>query len=920
MIGKTLVHYEITAQIGKGGMGEVYQAKDTKLGREVAIKVLPEEFALDKDRLARFQREAKLLASLNHPNIAAIHGLEESEGIHFLVMELIEGDTLRDRIKSGPIPVEEALKLALQMAEALEAAHEKGVIHRDLKPANIKVTTDGKVKILDFGLAKAYAGDQENISPMDSPTISAAATQQGVILGTAAYMSPEQARGKPVDKRADIWAFGVVLYEMLTGKTAFQGEDVSETLASVIKGDSNLSLLPANIHPRIREVITRCLQKDMRKRYSSMGDARYEIEQALSDPSGVFVQPSIITKPKKKLQLGIPLVAAITILGIIIAGVAIWYLKPAPPPEPKRVMRFSYELPEDQQFNSGIMLDILLAVSPDSSQFVYCTTNGLYLRSVDALDARFITGTDRNSRQPVFSPDGKWVGYWSLNDQKLKKIAISGGVPVVLCDTSTILGGLSWSSDNTIMYSDVYGGGVKRVSAEGGTPESIIEAELVNMGTDGIPILPQMLPDGKSVLFTNAFSNNNTADRQITVQSLESGERKVLVGGTGAQYLSSGHLVYVQENNNIRSLLAVPFDLETMEVKGGPVPLLESIGARAISDSGTLVYVPIPMGMVENSVSPKLSLVWVYRDGKEEPLLAPPHDYRQCKISPDGTRVALSVVIDGNQDIRIWDIVRNNLMRLTFDEARDRFPLWTPDSQRVVFASDREGGIFWKKADGTGGVELLGSASDRAITPWSLSGDGSILALGEYRYDPLGKYDVGMLSMEGDRERTPLLQEEYEEQEPQISPDGRWIAYASNESGRQEIYVRSFPEVESGGRWQVSNNGGISPLWSRDGKELFYRSGDATMVVQVETDPIFKPENPKVLFSGRYYTLPDIPGLLLEQTPWDIHPDGTRFLMMKEPGTTGDESTDAELASAGPRKINIVLNWDVELKQRVPVD
>ena len=298
--------------------------------------------------------------------------------------------------------------------------------------------------------------------------------------------------------------------------------------------------------------------------------------------------------------------------------------------------------------------------------------------------------------------------------------------------------------------------------------------------------------------------------------------------------------------------------------------------------------------------------------------MAPPHDYKHCKISPDGTRVALSVMIDGNQDIRIWDIVRNNLMRLTFDEARDRFPLWTPDSQRVVFFSEREEpgmGIFWKKADGTGGVELLGSATDRAITAWSWSGDGSILALGEYRLNPLGKYDVGMLSMEGDRDRTPLLQEEYDEQEPQISPDGRWMAYASNESGRQEIYVRSFPEVESGGRWQVSNNGGISPLWSRDGKELFYRSGDATMVVPVETDPTFKPLNPKVLFSGTYYTLPDIPGLQLAQTPWDISPDGKRFLMMKEV-----EATDDGSAAEIPRKINIVLNWDEELKERVPVD
>jgi serine/threonine protein kinase len=376
MIGKSLVHYEISAQIGKGGMGEVYQAKDTKLGREVAIKVLPEEFALDTDRVARFQREAKLLASLNHPNIAAIYGLEESDGTHFLVMELIEGETLKDRIKSGTIPVEEALKLALQMAEALEAAHEKGVIHRDLKPANIKVTPDGKVKILDFGLAKAFAGDQSNINLADSPTISAAATQQGMILGTAAYMSPEQAKGKIVYKRADIWAFGVVLFEMLTGKSLFSGEDVSSTLARVLEREPDYSTLPQMLHPRIQFMLERCLRKDPKDRYSSISDARVDIQSVLADPSGVFAQPSFITKPKKRLRVGISWLAAALVFGLVIAGVAVWYLKP---PEPPDITRFYYELPEGQQFST--LNAKVLAVSPDGKQFIYNTSKGIYLRS-----------------------------------------------------------------------------------------------------------------------------------------------------------------------------------------------------------------------------------------------------------------------------------------------------------------------------------------------------------------------------------------------------------------------------------------------------------------------------------------------------------------------------------------------------------
>jgi serine/threonine protein kinase len=434
---KTLGNFTLEAQIGKGGMGEVYKAKDQKLGRDVAIKVLPEEFAKDSDRVARFQREAKLLASLNHPNIAAIHGLEESDGTHFLVLELIEGDTLADRIKSGAIPVEEALKLALQIAEALEAAHEKGVIHRDLKPANIKVTPDGKVKVLDFGLAKAFAGERAEVNLSHSPTLSEAATLQGVILGTAAYMSPEQARGKPVDKRTDIWAFGCVLYEMLTGKAAFQGEDVTEILAAVVKSGVKMDLLPANIHPRVREVISRCLQKDQKKRYSGIGDAQYEIEQVLADPSGIFVQPVTATEPRRKLRTMLPWVATALVVGLIIAGVVVWNLRK---PEPPRVMRSEYELPEGQRLSGAGLLANLqfsgsslltLAVSPDGTQFVYSTTKGLYKRSLDELRAKLIAGTEGPAQQPFFSPDGKSVGYFSPNDRQLfqdhELIDTSGG-------------------------------------------------------------------------------------------------------------------------------------------------------------------------------------------------------------------------------------------------------------------------------------------------------------------------------------------------------------------------------------------------------------------------------------------------------------------------------------------------------------
>jgi eukaryotic-like serine/threonine-protein kinase len=495
MIGQTLGHYQITHQIGKGGMGEVYQGKDQNLGRDVAIKVLPEEFAKDADRIVRFQREAKMLASLNHPNIATIHGLEESGGTQFLVLELVEGDTLADQIKRGPIPVDESLKLAFQIAEALEAAHDKGVIHRDLKPANIKVTPEGKVKVLDFGLAKAFAGEQSNLNLSNSPTLSDMATQQGVILGTAAYMSPEQARGKPVDKRADIWAFGCVLYEMLTGQAAFQGEDVTEILAAVVKGGANLGLVPANIHPRVREVIIRCLQRNLKSRYQDIADTKYEIEQALSDPSGVLAQTVTATESRMKLRTILPWAAAALVLGLIIAGISVWKLKPS---EQKQVVRFEYELPSGQQFTKnawGTIAIQFLSISPDGSRFVYSTTEGLCLRSMEALEPKLIPGTDKGSRQSRFSPDGKWIGYWSSSDRKVKKVAADGGKPVVLCDTGPNLEGLSWDSDNAIFYADTQNG-IMRVSANGGTPENLVKGSEEGIAKEGFPIFPHMLYSG----------------------------------------------------------------------------------------------------------------------------------------------------------------------------------------------------------------------------------------------------------------------------------------------------------------------------------------------------------------------------------------------------------------------------------------
>jgi Tol biopolymer transport system component len=888
MIGKTLGHYQISFQLGKGGMGEVYQAKDLKLGRDVAIKVLPEEFAKDADRVARFQREAKLLASLNHPNIAAIHGLEESGGTNFLVLELVEGETLADRIKTGPVPVEESLKLALQIAEALEAAHERGVIHRDLKPANIKVTPDGKVKVLDFGLAKAFAGEQEQMNLSNSPTLSVASTQQGVILGTAAYMSPEQAKGKAVDKRSDIWSFGAVLFEMLTGEPAFPGEEVSEILASVIKGDTNLDLLPANIHPRVREVLIRSLQKEQKKRYPDIGEAEYEIEQVLADPSGVFIKPISAAKPRRKVRIGLPWAIGAVCLTVIIVGAVIWNLKPAPAPEPRPVMRFDYELPNGQQF--GDLTERAIAISPDGSQFVYQTGKGLYLRSMTDSNTRLISGTGENPRKPFFSPDGQWIGYIS-GDGILKKTSINGGASVSLTkDTSA--GFLSWSADHAIVYGTGNGRTIMRISENGGNPELLVKREGEAL------VAPQILPDGKNVMYTMYKDA-----LKIVVQSLRSRERKELFTGDTAQYLPTGHLVYAVDNN----LYAVPFDPGKLKVTGGPIPMVEGVlrgtaPQYAVSNSGTLIYVPETMDSAG-----RRTLVWADREGKEEPLPAPANHYNDYfKISPDGTRVALSIHnADGNGDIWIYDLVRGTMTRLTFDEARAGDVRWTLDGKRIIFGYAPRGrnyGIYWKSAAGTGKADQIASFPNGGIWPESLSSDGNTLLFGQYN-DANTNSNIGMLSLESDRTPKLLLQEKYDEGDPEISPDGRWIAYQSNESGRWEIFVRSFPDVDSGERWQVSTSGGESPVWSPNGKELFYRSPDAIMAVSVETKPGFKPGKSKILFLNKY------------GGPFDIHPDGKRFLILKPPAPTGEAST-----TAGPRqKINIVVNWFEELKARVPV-
>jgi Tol biopolymer transport system component len=894
--GDRLGPYEISGTLGAGGMGEVYRARDTVLNRAVALKILPDAFASDPDRLARFTREAQTLAALNHPGIAQIYGIHAgpagpSHGGHSevraLVMELVEGEDLAERLARGPLPMDEALTAAMQIAEAMEAAHEQGIIHRDLKPANIKLRPDGSVKVLDFGLAKALdqgsgIRDQGSGNLSLSPTITSPALMTGVgmLLGTAAYMSAEQAKGRQADKRSDIWAFGCVLFEMLTGRPLFTGETVTEVLASVMKDKPALDAVPSDTPRSVRQLLARCLDRDPKQRLRDIGEARIALSTALTGADESSAPPAQATttnyQPPTTGRQWLPwTVAAAATAGAIVLAL-LW--APRQAATPAAPVRLSTEIGVDASLVTE--LGAAAVLSPDGTRlaFIGQTAAGqppqLYLRRLSALQATAVTGTV-GARDPFFSPDGQWVGFFA--DGKLKKVSVSGGAPIVLADAPGPRGG-AWADDGTIVFqpNNAAGpnvGALMRVSASGGTVERVIplaDKEVTQRW-------PQVLPGG-AVLFTSHGSTTlGYEGASIVVQTPPDGQRRTLIrGGYYARYLPTGHIVYVHEG----TLFAAAFNPSRLELTGAAVPIVEGVttnasfgGAQfAVSASGTLVYLP---GDVRTRASEITPLLLVDRTGKSTTLRATPAVWLDLAFAPDGKR--LVAAIGAESDVSLWmlDMTRDALSRLTFGEDPEVNTTWSPDGSRVAYVMGLiDSDIYWQRADGAGSVQRLtrrpGSKRGLSFHP-----NGKVLAYSEYNPQSNNIWDVMLLPLEGGEadgwkpgEPKPFLATPNVERYPAFSPDGRWIAYASDETGRSEVYVRPYPGP--GGKWQISTNGGSWPSWSRMRPELVFEApadGDLQLMVAPYSakGDAFSAERPRPWTSAR-----------IGPRAWSLHPDGSR--------------------------------------------
>jgi eukaryotic-like serine/threonine-protein kinase len=869
--GTRLGGYEVLSALGAGGMGEVYRARDAVLDREVAVKIVHAQYCEEPDRVSRFRREARALAALNHPHVAVVHEFNECEGVCFLVMELVPGDTLEHVLSTRKLTVTEALRVGSQIAAAVEAAHEKGIVHRDLKPANVKVTPDGTVKVLDFGLAKALETDAATIFAR-SPTIG---TADGVIVGTAAYMSPEQARGQAVDRRTDIWSFGCVLFEALSGHRPFAGPTLSDTIVRILEREPDWTLVPAETPPAIERLLRRCLSKDPRHRLRDIGDARLEIDEALNVPHRADHAQRASASRRASALRTVGLVAAGVLAGAVIALL----LRRDPAPAPATAAHFLVSVSAQEPL-AGLDFPAV-AISPDGSHVVYVATRGgrtqLMLRPMNAIEAAPMPGTT-DAISPFFSPDGRFIGFFA--EGKLKRLPVSGGSAVAVCDAAIGFGG-TWAIDDTIVFSSTTGSPLFRVDARGGSASRITALDTAR--GEFSHRWPELLPDGKAVLYT-VGTLGSWDDAEIVAQSLTSGRREVLVkGGTHPHYLPSGHLMYARSG----AIMAVQFDAARLAVTGPTVRLLESVqesfdGAAqlSVSRNGDIVYLP------GSTQSIARRLISVDSSGTATPFAASNRPWVDPRVSPDGRRI-VATVAGATEQIWVYDISEGSLTQLTF-EADNSAPVWSADGMRVTFSSNRGGArnLFSVRGDGSSSPERL-TTSDNVHLPGSWSPRGDVLAFVEHH--PSTGRDVWMLRNEGTRVATPFVRTSFDESAPRFSPDGRAVAYVSNESGPSEVYVRSFADPAQTA--QVSKGGGSEPAWARDGQELFYRAGDRLMGATVQLGDQVRVASPRVVFSAAYERG------TLDRANYDVMPGG-RFVFVRaaeRPSAAGD--------------LHVVLNW-----------